>query len=454
MKLERIEDIANALLYEGYILYPYRPSSIKNRQRWTFGGVFPQDFEAGSGDVSAMQTQVLVEGGSDATVEVHLRFLQIMRRDIGKLAAPMAVGPTTSDPEMVSVLRLEVDGKEFLGWEEAIEREVVIPELSIERLANDPRIEPFGFAGARNLEWIRASNGDCVAAMIRQSDAIDGIAAVEAVELASGLFQLIVRVENVTALPVEDRNDRSKAQWRAFASMHVIAEARGGRFVSLLDPPDGLRTAAGSCKNQGWWPVLVGEEGERDTVLSSPIILYDYPKVAPESPGDLFDGTEIDEILTLRILAMTDDEKREMASVDSRARALLERTHSLTSEDMARLHGTMREAESQRGADVFVQALHGDGRPRLASLVDGGREITVGTQVRLRPRAGGDILDIAFRDKLAIVEAIERDFEDRVHIAVTLVDDPGRDLGAAGFPGHRFYFAADEMEPLGAGELP
>ena len=175
-------------------------------------------------------------------------------------------------------------------------------------------------------------------------------------------------ISRLTALPVEDRNDRSKAQWRAFASMHVIAEARGGRFVSLLDPPDGLRTAAGSCKNQGWWPVLVGEEGERDTVLSSPIILYDYPKVAPESSRDLFDGTEIDEILTLRILAMTDDEKREMASVDSRVGALLERTHSLTSEDMARLHGTMREADLN-AAPMFScrrsMATAGRASPRL-----------------------------------------------------------------------------------------
>jgi hydrogenase maturation protease len=64
--------------------------------------------------------------------------------------------------------------------------------------------------------------------------------------------------------------------------------------------------------------VLVGKEGTADSILSSPIILYDYPKVAPESPGDLFDATEIDEILTLRILALTDEEKREMAAIDSR----------------------------------------------------------------------------------------------------------------------------------------
>jgi hydrogenase maturation protease len=199
--------------------------------------------------------------------------------------------------------------------------------------------------------------------------------------------------------------------------------------------------------------VLVSVPGAADAMLSSPIILYDYPQIAPESPGETFDGTEIDEILTLRILAMTDEEKREMAAADPRARALLERTHAMTPEDLARLHGAMRGAG---GAKQNHGAVGRDGsraaKPRLASLVDGKGSLSVGSQVRIRPKAGGDIMDIALRDKLAIVEAIERDFEDRVHIAVTLVDDPGRDLGAAGFPGHRFYFARDEIEPLAPGE--
>ena len=188
-------------------------------------------------------------------------------------------------------------------------------------------------------------------------------------------------------------------------------------------------------------------------MLASPIILYDHPAIAPESPGDLFDGTEIDEILTLRILAMTDAEKREMASVDARARALLERTHALTAEDMARLHGVMRDHPSQASQ---IEPLTGRNheKPRLVSLLETGRSLCVGARVRLRPKSGGDIMDIALKDKIAVVEAIERDFEDRVHVAVTLIDDPGRDLGAAGFPGHRFFFSQEEIEPLAAGDGP
>jgi hypothetical protein len=87
----------------------------------------------------------------------------------------------------------------------------------------------------------------------------------------------------------------------------------------------------------------VGDPGRATTVLSSPIILEDYPRVAPESPGDLFDGGEIDQLLILNILALTDEEKVEMAASDPRAREILERTEALTPDQLMALHGTIRE---------------------------------------------------------------------------------------------------------------
>ncbi len=97
----------------------------------------------------------------------------------------------------------------------------------------------------------------------------------------------------------------------------------------MIDPPEPFeRTGRGLSQHRRAWPVLVGEPGETDTMLSAPIILYDYPQIAPESPGDLFDSTEIDEILTLRILTLTDEEKRAMAAVDDRAGAA--RAHRIT----------------------------------------------------------------------------------------------------------------------------
>ena len=88
--------------------------------------------------------------------------------------------------------------------------------------------------------------------------------------------------------------------------------------------------------------MLVGREGETDTMLSSPITLYDYPQIAAESPGEFFDGTEIDEMLVLRIQTLTDEEKEAAAAVDERVRALLTRTRSLSEEQMMGLHGIVR----------------------------------------------------------------------------------------------------------------
>jgi hypothetical protein len=130
---------------------------------------------------------------------------------------------------------------------------------------------------------------------------------------------------------------------RSLVSAHTLLGVYDGEFISLLEPPDDLKDLARSCQNMGTWPVLVGAPGERDTMLSSPIILYDYPQIAPESPGDLFDGTEIDEILALRIMTMTEDEKREMRNTDARARQILERTESLPAEQLRKLHGTLRD---------------------------------------------------------------------------------------------------------------
>ena len=77
-----------------------------------------------------------------------------------------------------------------------------------------------------------------------------------------------------------------------------------------------------------------------------------------------------------------------------------------------------------------------------------GVAIAPGSRVRLRPHPGGDVFDIALTGRVAVVEAIEQDYEERIHVAVTLEDDPGRDLGLARQPGHRFFFAPDELEPL------
>lgn len=432
MSLERAKAIADAVLYEGYMLYPYRPSALKNRLRWTFGVIFPRAFGDEAGDASLQQTEVLIRTGSNTRISIHIRFLQIATREIGRLPRPLVVSPDDREPAYVLVDSIDIGGQCFVAFDEAIEREVIVRGIALNPFDGADRTSAFAWGHERQIEYLRNEAGEAEGVAIRATLPLQGQVSVSAhpVPDTPDLVRVTIRLENTSKLEPSAKLNRQLAQRQAFASAHAILQVNGGAFISLLDPPEELRGAATTCANHGVWPVLAGEDGATDIMLASPIILYDYPNIAPESPGTLFDGTEIDEILALRILALTEDEKREMAAADSRARAVLECCEALTPEQFARLHGTFR--------DVLAAGQ--------------GPDLAVGSIVRLKPRAGGDVFDIALKGKLATIEAIERDFEDRVHLAVTLLDDPGRDLGAAGFPGHRFFFAPEDVEPLGKGE--
>jgi hypothetical protein len=295
MNWEPAEKIARAVLYEGYLLYPYRESALKNQYRSTLGTVEPG---------GSTGTEVLVESDGEPRLKVRLRFLQ--------------------------------GGEEKEIW----------PECAVDRV--DAR-----------------------------------------------LYKLTLRADN--------RNGGER-----MISCHALLGVEGGTFMSITDP----RSSA--CAHRGLWPVLV----RPDLVLASPILLPDRPEVAPESPGDLFDGTEIDEILSLRIQTLTDAEKDEIRRGDARGRRLLERTEKLTPLEILALHGTARSP------------------------------LRTGDRVRLRPKGRADILDLALDGKEATVVAVEEDFEGRLHVAVTVADDPGSDLGKAGYPGHRFFFRPEEVEKL------
>jgi hypothetical protein len=444
MNLAAVESIAKAVLYEGYILYPYRPSSIKNRQRWTFGSLFPGDYVTGDpSSASSMKTECLLRGGPGMTVEVRVRFLHLVNREIGQLPVPLAElsGP---EPEFTKVASLRLGTQVLYAWEEATERDVTIPALTMAELTRAAPALPFSFSGQRSTEQLRGADGLIAGVFIRTTKTVRGEIAISATEIAPSTFKLIVKIRNTTPLAALAAKHRTEAQHFAFASTHTILSVEGGAFLSLLDPPEDLKDAAAGCANEGTWPVLAGKLGSADTMLSSPIILYDYPQVAPESPGDLFDASEIDEILTMRILCMTSEEKREMTAADPLARALLERTEALTAGDMERLHGALRD--KRFGTEQPEGPRPGDFKPRLACLRTPGKDLKVGDRVRLRPKGGADIMDIILKDELAVIEAIERDFEDRIHIAVVLEADPGRELGLSRMPGHRFFFSPEEIE--------
>jgi hydrogenase maturation protease len=338
-----VDRIVETVLYEGYVLYPYRPC-VKNRQRWTFGGLYPEAYckAHDSGDAPGSQTECLVQGGPETTLDVTVRFLHLTERVVGEIVPPLAEWPSGPEPPFRPVEALQVGDQAFHTWQEAQERRVELTEVALRELLKRPRLETFEFPGRRWLEALRGQDGEIVGVLARQQQTIEGAIEAEAARTADGLFRVTLRVVNRTPLDDAASTSRDGALLRSLVSTHAILGVRRGEFVSLLDPPEPCHEAAAGCRNVGTWPVLVGEEGQKDTLLSSPIILYDYPQVAPESPGNLFDGTEIDEILTLRILTLTDEEKRTAAAVDGRVRDLLSRTESMAREEMLGLHGTVR----------------------------------------------------------------------------------------------------------------
>jgi hypothetical protein len=336
--VDAVKKIAEAVLYEGYILWPYRRSAKKNQQRWTFGGVYPRAYSEARGgdDPWIMQTQCLLLGDEASTVEARVRFLHVTQRRVS-----VKVGETL---EFVDELR--VGGELYLPWDEATEREVAAGRFRLSELLQSSRRVAIDIPAGRSEEPLADPTGGVTGALVRSWRALRGTVEVGAERLQDALFRVTARITNTTPWGGDDRESTLR---QAFASTHTVLEAGGGEFVSLMDPPDEYGEAAAGCENLKTWPVLVGEEGERGMMLSSPIILYDYPQIAPESPGDLFDGGEIDQLLILNILTLTDEEKEEMRASDPRGREILERCESLSPEQLMNLHGVVRESQRLRG---------------------------------------------------------------------------------------------------------
>jgi hypothetical protein len=306
MNFDGVEKIAAAILYEGYILYPYRPTAIKNRQRWNFGTLYPRVYAQAQRPEEPYRVVVecLALADAQASLDVRLRFLQLVRQQQSS--------SLLTDPS--------------LAWDEAVERTSEHSTLRIRDLITSP------------LSITAMTEGD-----------LQIVLTISAHALSDGACKLRLEVQNTTTLSSGAEAKRDEALPSSFVSAHLLLGIAGGEFVSLLDPAEAYRESAASCLNQGVFPVLAGEEPDRSVMFCSPIILYDYPKIAPESEGDFFDGTEMDEMLTLRVLTLTDAEKQEMQNGDPRARRILERTEALTSEAMLKAHGVIRSLRDIRG---------------------------------------------------------------------------------------------------------
>jgi hypothetical protein len=486
--LDHARRVADAILYEGYLLYPYHKAAQKNQARFQFGVLMPPGYGAVDAcEPTASQTECLLECRDDAEVRVLVRFLHLQRRAV-QTASP-------DSTEMHDVGTLAVDGTEYTSWEEAAEREQRMTAVVASLLAEDKSLE-FQIGAGEAVEELIDSRGRLAGCLVRTWNELDGVIRLHA-ERVAGPYQALklrVQVENCTA-PLAEMVTRSDGLRHAFIAAHSLTGVPGGTFLSMTDPPEWAATEVAACRNTGTWPVLAGPDDCRDLMLSSPVILYDHPEVAAESAGDLFDATEIDEILTLRTLTLTDAEKRQARATDSRAAELMDRLDDMPPEMLERMHGAIRYLRSApAGAAAFssgavgpqtfeapalgqmaqpgLAAQPGDGidwpapqvtgrpsvpwwdpgsdasvSPETDHVVVSGVRIARGSRVLMQPGARrADAQDLFLTGREAVVEAVLHDVDGQVHLAVTPSDDPAADLQRN--HGRFLYFAPDEIKPL------
>ena len=378
--LDQARAVGDAVLYEGYLLYPYRASAGKNKVRWQWGVLMPPSYASAEiGEHASAGAECLLEPLERTILHVKLRFLRTRTQ---------------------------------LTWDEAAEHEIDFELPRSERPAELPLHGP-GEERTHPLSGV----------LTARVDPLDG---------PFGGARLRVEVHNTTSWHSD--GIREHALRHSLLAAHLVLSVDTGHFLSMLDPPEWAKPAVDACRQERLWPVLIGDTSRSTVVLASPIILYDNPSIAEESPGDLFDGTEIDEILTLRTMTLTDEEKREARATDPRAAAIVDRVDSMPPELLERLHGAVRSL-----------------RPVEPSVTVAGVRVAAGSQVRLRPNLrGADAQDMFLTGKTATVRVILSDVDGATHVAVTLDDDPGADLQHA--HGRYRYFSPDEIEPMEVAE--
>ena len=474
--VDHARKVADAVMYEGYLLYPYRQSAQKNQARFQFGVLMPPAYLAADGsERSASQTECLAECADDARVEICVRYLQLRRR---------AVQAAVAGGRLAETGRLRHGGAEYTPWDEAAECEQWF-SIPVADLLGPGTQLAFGSPSGMEAQKLSDPQG-AEAGLTWRWSRLEGVLDVRAERVAGPYraLRLRVRVENRTQPPASPAS-RPDALPYALISAHILIGIGGGTFLSMTDPPEWAAAEVAACAQEGTWPVLTGPPECRGLMLSAPVILPDHPEIAPESAGDLFDATEIDEILTLRTLALTDEEKLQARATDPRAAALLDRVEGLPPEMIERMHGAIRYlsgppgpagspepggppvlsapqgppglpeehagAAAQRvpwwdpGADTSVS-------PETDHVVIAGVRVARGSRVRMQPGARrADAQDLFLAGREAVVEAVLNDVDGQVHVAVSPVLDPLAELQRS--HGRFLYFAPDEIDPLPA-DLP
>jgi hydrogenase maturation protease len=441
--------VADTVLYEGYVLYPYRASAQKNQLRWQFGVLAPPDYARSSGaERWSMRTEVIVDPGVHPRLTLRIRCLQVQHRDV---EATSDGGSAYSPAESV-----DVDGTTVVPWDEAVDREIDFDVLDLTTAVTAVTEHSFVLPAGDELELLRDHRGDIVGRAVRRRERVSGIVRVSTKPADNGpLLKVSILVENTTGW-ADTEATRDMAMRRSLIAVHTLLAVDDAAFVSLLEPPPHAEEAVAGCANDGTFPVLIGNPETNDVMLSSPIILYDFPAIAPESAGDFCDSTEIDEILALRVMTLTDEEKAEARGTDPRAAAIIDRCDGMPAEIWTRLHGavrSLRPIESDReqldttpdvpwwdpGQDASFD-------PFTDTMRIAGVEVGNGTRVRLQPSRRADAHDLFYAGRLATVKGVFNDVDGDQHVAVALDDDPASDM--LEWQGRFLYFHPDEIEVL------
>jgi hypothetical protein len=476
--------VADATLFEGYVLYPYRASAAKNRMRWQFGVLVPPAWDGHRGEHSAQRTECLMEPRTGADVHARLRFLRAQRRTVQRLLP---------DGGHEDVEALELPDRVLVPWDEGAEEQADLTAAIADLTADGGVTLAVRLDAGEDTEDVRDRSGAVVGRLVRRRERVEARLRLTAAELPGpyGVLRLTAVLENtgpwVPGAAADDAT-RDEVLPHALVSAHLMLGLTAGAFVSMTDPPQWAADAVAQCRNEHTWPVLAGAGGRGDVVLSSPIILEDHPHIAPESPGALYDATEIDEILALRTAALTDQEKREARGTDDRAGAVIDLADSMPAEVLERLHGAVRSLRAVTGhgpvdgppvfttpgeagaasgpaddtawhdtawQDETSAVMRPDAPwwdPAADRSVDpardrvpvGGRMAGAGDRVTLRPGLRRtDAQDMFLHGRTAVVEAVLHDVDGSVHLAVTVEGDPGAELQRA--QGRFRYFQPDEV---------
>ncbi|MER5733428.1 hypothetical protein ABT084_34730 [Streptomyces sp. NPDC002138] len=478
-RFDHARQVADAVLFEGYVLYPYRASAAKNRLRWQFGVLVPPAWGPAHHEHACQRTEILMEPKGAASLSVELRFLHAQRRTVQQIRP---------DGTFETVTELHLPDRVLVPWDEGAEERVDVA-VPVAELIGAGALFPFVRPAREDIEPVLDDAGRTVGRTVRRTEEISGALRLTATELDGPyrVLKLTAVVENTSpwepAPGTPEADDRDAALPRSLVAAHLLLGLDAGGFLSMTDPPEWAKGAVAGCVNERTWPVLAGEPGRADVVLSSPIILEDHPAIAPESVGAMYDSTEIDEILALRTAALTDQEKREARGTDPRAAAVIDLAESMPPEVLERLHGAVRALREITGEAPAAAAEPGAvdpgaveaGAPHLELFDDqavfkpekpwwdpahvdhadpardrinvDGVSVGAGSRVLLRPGLRRtDAQDLFLHGRAALVEAVLHDVDGGVHLAVTVEGDPGADIRRE--QGRFLYFQPDEVTPL------